>query len=173
MQVGTNTEFPSHLGDIPETVKVPDGNVFKFVLYGVGVLDYKFNASDSTWKVCKGETFLSNNPKSPLAASSIVATTSSTALDQYGNTHKGLLKSLIPGDTSSAIGHSKVFEYDAASNIIHWSLGEIKSAEGVFSDITYMLGNHKSSHDLSVGTYPDGHVRSVTIDIITLCYGKE
>ena len=46
-----NTEFPESL-TIPEVLKIPDGNVFKFVLYGIGVIDYKFNASDSTWSVC-------------------------------------------------------------------------------------------------------------------------
>jgi hypothetical protein len=46
-----NTEFPESL-TIPEVLKVPDGNVFKFVLYGIGVVDYKFNASDATWTVC-------------------------------------------------------------------------------------------------------------------------
>ncbi|GBB99061.1 hypothetical protein RclHR1_03400013 [Rhizophagus clarus] len=175
MQIGTNTEFPKHLGDIPENVRVPDGNVFKFVLYGVGILDYKFNASDSTWKICKGETFLVNNLEdfSSFNASSLVATTSSNALDQHGNTHNGALKSLIPGDTSFATGQSVSFDYDTKKKIVRWSLAKVKTSQGVFSDITHMLGYHSSIHDLSEGSYPDGYVRSITIDLTNLYYRKE
>uniref|UniRef100_A0A1D1ZGB0 Low-molecular weight cobalt-containing nitrile hydratase subunit beta n=1 Tax=Anthurium amnicola TaxID=1678845 RepID=A0A1D1ZGB0_9ARAE len=175
MQIGTNTEFPSHLGDMPEDVKVPDGNVFKFALYGVGVLDYKFNASDSTWKICKGETFLVNHPDdfSSFNASSIVATTSSSALDQFGNTHNGALKSLIPGDASFASGESVNFKYDTKSNTVRWSLGRIKTSQGVFSDITHIIGYQSAKHDLSEGSHPDGYVRSVAIDIVSLFYCKE
>uniref|UniRef100_A0A1D1XTX1 UPF0271 protein BCQ_2904 n=1 Tax=Anthurium amnicola TaxID=1678845 RepID=A0A1D1XTX1_9ARAE len=176
MQIGTNTEFPKHLGEIPENIKAPEGHVFKYVLYGVGVLDYKFNASDSTWKICKGETFLVNHPNdfSSFNASSIVARTSSDALDQYGNTHKGVLKSLIPGDEASfAIGESVAFEYDTKRGTVHWNLGRIKTSQGVFSDITHMIGFQSAKHDLTQGSYPDGYVRSVNIDITTLFYCKE
>ncbi|GBB97718.1 hypothetical protein RclHR1_03050007 [Rhizophagus clarus] len=175
MQIGANTKFPKHLGKIPETVKVPDGNVFKFVLYGIGVYDFKFNASESTWKICKSETFFVNYPQdlSSFNASSIVVTTSSTALDQCGNTHNGAIKSLIPGDTSFATGQSVAFEYDAKSNVVRWYLGKIKTSQGVFSDITYILGYFNSKHDLSEGSYPDGYVRSISVDITALYYGKE
>uniref|UniRef100_U9TAS2 Uncharacterized protein n=1 Tax=Rhizophagus irregularis (strain DAOM 181602 / DAOM 197198 / MUCL 43194) TaxID=747089 RepID=U9TAS2_RHIID len=174
MQIGTNTEFPN-IGDIPESVKVPDGNVFKFALYGIGVLDYKFDASDSTWKICKGETFLVNRPEdfSSFNASSIVAITSSSALDKFGNSHNGALKSVIPGDTSFATGQSMAFEYDTQSKIVRWSLGKIMASEGAFSDITHILGYHNSKHDLSEGSHPDGYVRSITVDVTALYYCKE
>ncbi|RGB29511.1 hypothetical protein C1646_713401 [Rhizophagus diaphanus] len=174
MQIGANAEFPN-LGEIPESVKVPEGNVFKFALYGIGVLDYKYDASDSTWKICKGETFLVNRLEdfTSFDVSSIVAVTSSSALDKFGNRHNGALKSVIPGDTSFATGQSVAFEYDNKSKIVRWSLGKITTSEGAFAGITYTLGHQNSKHDLSEGSHPDGYVRSITVEITTCFYCKE
>ncbi|CAG8641864.1 5714_t:CDS:2, partial [Racocetra persica] len=102
-QIGTNTEFPENI-NIPDILKVPDGNAFKFVLYGIGATEYRFNKIESTWNICNSEVFYVNYPEDlSFGPNSFVAKSTASGLDQSGNTVKNVLKSIIHEDMSLCI----------------------------------------------------------------------
>ncbi|CAG8457028.1 3883_t:CDS:2 [Ambispora leptoticha] len=168
-----NTEFPKNL-TIPEDLKVPAGNVFKFVLYGIGVMDYKYSESESAWGLCKSEFILANYPKDLyFNSSSIVAMASGAAADQFGNVLEGVTKSLIPGDNSLCDGKSIAIRYYPDSKSYHGGLGKSTVHQGsAFSDITYIHVFVDSEHPLPVDSLFDGYIYSTPVSNLSILFYK-
>ncbi|CAG8579205.1 2535_t:CDS:2 [Ambispora leptoticha] len=169
MQIGTNTEFPKDI-TIPEALNVPAGNVFKFALYGIGVAGYKFKKSESTWNICKGDTFYFNHPKDiSFNSGSIVAMSSAVGLGQSGEILEGPIKSLIPGDTSLCAGKGTP-DYHPELKTLRGVIGKPTTYQGeTFSDITYVT-SHIREHALPTEIDSDGYVCSIPISVILLFY---
>ncbi|RIA80182.1 hypothetical protein C1645_793090 [Glomus cerebriforme] len=175
MKIGTDTNFPENL-TIPEILKVPDGNVFKFVLFGIGVIDYKFNASDSTWIVSNGESFYFNDPKDiSFDPNSIVATLLGGSVDQSGKDLKGVVKSAIPGDNSLIANKTIAVDFHPKLKTIRGTLGQVETHEGTsFSDITYIQSIFSGKEqDPPAGSHPDGYICRIPTATTHLYYKSQ
>ncbi|RIB11701.1 hypothetical protein C2G38_2145454 [Gigaspora rosea] len=185
-KIGTNTEFPKDLV-IPDVIKVPPGNIFKFALHATALFYFKWSteADGPTCTFCGSDGYYFNDAKdvanAPYSYLAHVKVNDSATGDEIGSSFPTCtVKSLLMDDTSS-------FEYKviAAAKppnpaVDHsWGLTEAfnHKGTGAFSDITYIqvvnTANGRSPADSEyAGKYPDGHISSVPAHGTFLFYKK-
>ncbi|CAG8476061.1 2909_t:CDS:2, partial [Dentiscutata heterogama] len=174
-KIGTNTEFPKDLV-IPDALKVPSGNVLKFVLHATALFHFKWctEADGPTCKYYGSDAYLFNDAKdvanAPYSYVAEIKVIDSTMGDEIGSSAPtSVTKSLLMNDTSSLEFKPIALIDPPNPEVDHsWALVEASNNKGTgaFCDITYVqvvntANGHSPAKSEYCGKYPDGHISSI------------
>ncbi|CAG8547058.1 512_t:CDS:2, partial [Scutellospora calospora] len=174
-KIGINTEFPKDLV-IPDAIKVPEGNDFKFAMHATALFHFKWStgADGPTCKFAGSDSYFFNSAKDVAdVPHSYVAEVKMAEFDmseEIGSSFPTCTVRSLTMDDTSSLQFKVIAAVEPPNPAVDHSWGLMETfghkGDGVFKDITYIqvvntANGHSPAGSEYASKYPDGHISSI------------